>query len=75
MVREEKEILDMKEGKVSVIDLNKAGDNNVEAARVLRNDPLFIEALECLKDIPMDLPTRTWSPTTAHFHAMLAVQQ
>jgi hypothetical protein len=42
MVREEKEILDMKEGKFSVIDLNKAGDNNVEAARVLRNDPLFI---------------------------------
>jgi predicted nucleic acid-binding Zn-ribbon protein len=68
MVREEKETLDMNEEEVSVIDFNEADDNKVEAAQVLTDDS-FIQALESLKDNPMDLPTRTWPPTTTHFDA------
>jgi mannose/fructose/N-acetylgalactosamine-specific phosphotransferase system component IIB len=72
LVRQEKESLEINE--VNVIDFNEADENNVEAAQVLTDDP-YIRVLESLNENPMDLPTRTWPPTTTHYDAMLAVQQ
>ena len=74
LVREEKESLEMNEEEVNVIDFNEADENNVEAAQVLTDDPFF-RALVSLTENPMDLPTRTWPPTTTHSDDMLAVPQ